>query len=100
MFGGFIIYRLSRLFNLIKENKMAKVIYEGSLPDDHEIYKRGSVVITGYNINPSPKKKSKKKENSKKSQENQRKESPYRRLMRSTAPGISEEKLDFLEQIS
>ena len=79
---------------------MAKVIYEGFLPDDHEVYKRGAVVITGSNINPSSKKKSEKKEESDKSEEKQRKDSPYRRLVRSTAPGISEEELDFLAKIS
>ena len=79
---------------------MAKVIYEGFLPDDHEVYKRGAVVITGRNINPSSKKKSEKKEESDKSEENQKEESPFRTSMRLTAPGISEEKLDFLEQIS
>ena len=40
------------------------------------------------------------KEVSKKPQENQKEKSLYRRLMASTAPGISKEKLDFLEQIS
>ena len=79
---------------------MAKVIYEGFLPDDHEVYKRGAVVITGRNINPSSKKKSEKKEESDKSKDIKKDDNPYRALMRSTAPGISEEKLDFLEQIS
>ena len=51
---------------------MAKVIYKGFLPDDHEVYKRSVVVITGRNINPSSKKKSEKKEDPDKSEENQK----------------------------
>ena len=35
---------------------MAKIISKGFLPDDHEVYKRGAVVITGRNINPPSKK--------------------------------------------
>ena len=49
---------------------MAKVINKGFLPDDNEEYKRGTVVITGRNINPSSKKKPEKKEESDKSKEN------------------------------
>ena len=79
---------------------MAKVIYEGSLSPDNEFYKRDAVVITGRNINPSSKKKSEKKEESDKSEENQKEESPFRTLVRLTAPGISEEELDFLAKIS
>ena len=55
---------------------MAKVIYKGFLPDDHEVYKRGAVVITGRNINPSSKNKSEEKEEPDKSEENQKEESP------------------------
>ena len=44
---------------------MAKVTYTGFLSPDNEVYKRGSVVITGNNINPSSKKKSKPKRNPK-----------------------------------
>ena len=51
---------------------MAKVIYKGFLPDDHEVYKRGAVVITGRNINPSSKNKSEEKEEPDKSEENQK----------------------------
>ena len=45
---------------------MAKVTSLGFLPDDHEIYKRGAVVVTGYNINPPPKKTNKELEKLKK----------------------------------
>ena len=79
---------------------MAKVTYTGFLSPDNDFYKTGSVVITGYNINPSPKKKSKKKGNSKKSQEKLKDKHLFRILVASTAPGISEEELDFLAQIS
>ena len=45
---------------------MAKVTFLGFLPDDHEVYKRGAVVITGRNINPPSKKTNKELEKLKK----------------------------------
>ena len=45
---------------------MAKIISEGFLPDDHEVYNRGAVVITGSNINSPSKKTNKELEKLKK----------------------------------
>ena len=53
---------------------MAKVTSLGFLPDDHEVYKRGAVVITGRNINPPSKKTNKELEKLKKENKEEKKQ--------------------------